>query len=166
MFRASIQSSLASTGVISEDSIVLVAGLSNTYGHYVTTREEYAIQRYEGGSTLYGPFTLEAYTDIYTKLVPHLSESPTPAPPSAPAPPDLTKNPLTLRTGVLLDNVPFGSSFGKVLTQPNPSYSRGSQVTVKFQGANPRVSIIKAVAESELTKFTEQQPPRGDLPHG
>jgi neutral ceramidase len=152
--------------VISSGSIVLIAGLSNTYGHYITTREEYAIQRYEGASTIYGPFTLEAYLDIYSKLVPQLSESSTTAPPSAPAPPDLTKNALSLRTGVVLDNVPIGSSFGKVLTQPNPSYSRGLQVTVKFQGANPRVSAILAAADSELTKFTEQLPPRENLPHG
>jgi len=144
-----------SEGVISGDSIVLIAGLSNTYGHYITTPEEYAVQRYEGASTLYGPFTLDAYMDIYTGLVPYLSESSTTAPPDAPAPPDLTKIAFTTRTGVFFDNVPIGSSFGKVLTQPNASYSRGSQVRVKFQGANPRVSIIKTTPDSELTRFTE-----------
>jgi len=94
--------------------------------------------------------------DIYTSLVPHLSEAslPTP-PPSAEAPPDLTKVALSLRTGVFLDNVPIGSSFGKVLTQPKSSYSRGSQVSVKFQGANPRVSTKLGAADSVLTKFTE-----------
>jgi neutral ceramidase len=130
----------------------LIAGLSNTYSHYITTREEYAIQRYEGASTIYGPFTLEAYMDIYSKLVPYLSESSTTAPPAAAAPPDLTKNPLSLRTGVILDNVPIGSSFGKVLTQPNASYSRGSQVKVKFQGANPRVSTNLASAKIQYSR--------------
>ena len=104
--------------------------------------------------------------DIYTKLVPYLSElSPTTAPPSAQAPPDITRSALSLRTGVVLDNVPIGSSFGKILTQPNASYSRGSQVNVRFQGANPRVSMTSAAAAPELTKFTEQLPSRGDLPH-
>lgn len=36
---------------------VVIAGPANTYGHYVTTREEYSVQRYEGASTLYGPCT-------------------------------------------------------------------------------------------------------------
>lgn len=90
--------------------------------------------------------------DIYTKLVPYLSESSTTTPPSTSAPPDLTKNAFSLRTGVVLDNVPIGSSFGKVLTQPNASYSRGSQVKVKFQGANPRVSTIKTVWQTRNSR--------------
>ena len=139
--------------MIGDDSIVLIAGLSNTYTHYIATREEYAIQRYEGASTLYGPFTLEAYMDIYGKLVPYLSESSTTTkPPSAQAPPDITKIALSLRTKVVLDNVPIGSSFGKVLTRPNTSYSRGSQVNVKFQGANPRVSTTPAAGRLRTHK--------------
>ena len=31
-----------------------MAGPANVYGHYVTTREEYAVQRYEGASTIFG----------------------------------------------------------------------------------------------------------------
>ena len=40
---------------------VVVAGLSNTYTHYITTFEEYQKQRYEAASTIYGPHTLQAY---------------------------------------------------------------------------------------------------------
>lgn len=38
---------------------VILAGLANTYSNYVTTFEEYQVQRYEGGSTLFGPYTLD-----------------------------------------------------------------------------------------------------------
>jgi neutral ceramidase len=38
-----------------------LAGLSNTYTHYITTFEEYEKQRYEAASTIYGPHTLLAY---------------------------------------------------------------------------------------------------------
>ena len=38
---------------------VILAGLANTYSNYVATFEEYQIQRYEGGSTLFGPYTLD-----------------------------------------------------------------------------------------------------------
>ena len=86
--------------------------------------------------------------DIYSNLVPYLSESSNAAPPSAGAPPNLTQGALSMRTGIVLDNVPGGSSFGKVLTQPNASYYRGSQVSVKFQGANPRVSTNWAAVDS------------------
>jgi neutral ceramidase len=36
---------------------VIVGGLTNSYLSYVATREEYALQHYEGASTLYGPNT-------------------------------------------------------------------------------------------------------------
>ena len=33
----------------------MVAGPANVYAHYVATREEYGVQRYEGASTIFGP---------------------------------------------------------------------------------------------------------------
>uniref|UniRef100_S4R5F4 Neutral ceramidase n=1 Tax=Petromyzon marinus TaxID=7757 RepID=S4R5F4_PETMA len=47
---------------------VMISGLSNVYTHYVTTFEEYQIQRYEGASTIYGPHTLAAYVQLYSGL--------------------------------------------------------------------------------------------------
>jgi neutral ceramidase len=41
-----------------DDWEVIVTGLANGYAGYVTTPEEYAAQRYEGASTLYGQNTL------------------------------------------------------------------------------------------------------------
>ncbi|XP_061665839.1 neutral ceramidase isoform X2 [Syngnathoides biaculeatus] len=43
------------------DVDVVIAGLSNVYTHYITTYEEYQVQRYEGASTIFGPHTLGAY---------------------------------------------------------------------------------------------------------
>lgn len=54
--------------------ITIVAGLSNVYSHYIATFEEYAIQRYEGASTIYGPHTLEAYMQQYTYMVDSLAK--------------------------------------------------------------------------------------------
>ena len=50
-----LRAQLISYGVLDESAYVVVAGPANTYGHYVATREEYAIQRYEGASTVFGP---------------------------------------------------------------------------------------------------------------
>ncbi|KRT80514.1 hypothetical protein AMK59_8776, partial [Oryctes borbonicus] len=50
------------------DATVIVAGLSNHYTHYITTYEEYQLQRYEGASTIYGPHTLGIYLKQYEKL--------------------------------------------------------------------------------------------------
>jgi hypothetical protein len=54
-YREALRAKLISSGVIGSGAYVVIAGPANTYGHYITTREEYAIQRYEGASTLYGP---------------------------------------------------------------------------------------------------------------
>lgn len=43
---------------------VVIAGLTNTYSSYITTFEEYAMQRYEGASTIFGPHTLDAYIQV------------------------------------------------------------------------------------------------------
>ena len=48
-------------GAWGEGLRVVIAGLTNTYSSYITTREEYGAQRYEGASTIFGPSTLDAY---------------------------------------------------------------------------------------------------------
>lgn len=40
---------------VEENVHVVIAGPANTYGHYVATREEYNVQRFEGAATVYGP---------------------------------------------------------------------------------------------------------------
>jgi neutral ceramidase len=49
-------------------SHVAIAGYCNGYSSYVSTREEYTAQHYEGASTLYGPATLEAYQQSFVEL--------------------------------------------------------------------------------------------------
>lgn len=39
---------------------VLCQGYANGFGHYVTTPEEYEVQNYEGGSTIFGRYELDA----------------------------------------------------------------------------------------------------------
>lgn len=48
-------------GAWGDDVRVVLAGLTNTYSSYITTFEEYGVQRYEGASTIFGPHTLDAY---------------------------------------------------------------------------------------------------------
>ncbi|KAH9965464.1 Neutral/alkaline nonlysosomal ceramidase [Russula dissimulans] len=86
--RNAVRARLTADGIIGEDAYVVIAGPANTYAHYVTTREEYGVQRYEGASTLFGPNTLDAYIDKYSNLVPYLADDATTGavPPSDPAP--------------------------------------------------------------------------------
>ena len=56
-----------------------------------------SVQRYEGGSTIYGPHTLEAYINIYGDMLGFIGDAPSGTPSQAGAPLDLTQNPLSLR---------------------------------------------------------------------
>lgn len=48
---------------------IAIAGLSNSYLGYITTREEYDLQPYDAGHTLFGPNTLAAVIKIFSQLV-------------------------------------------------------------------------------------------------
>jgi len=49
-------------------SHVVVNGYANAYAGYVTTPEEYAVQCYEGASTLFGEMSLPAFCTAFSKL--------------------------------------------------------------------------------------------------
>ncbi len=123
------------------EPFVVLGGPANTYAHYVTTPEEYAVQRYEGASTLYGQWELPAYINLTLQGLPYLAPTAAGSPPPGPSPPDNRDKSLSFITGVVLDATPIGKSFGQVLTQPNGGYLRGQVVSVTFQGANPRNNL-------------------------
>lgn len=140
--REAMRAKLIADGVIGSNAYVVIAGPANSYSHYVATREEYGVQRYEGASTIYGQFTLEAYMDIYSKLTGFVADNASGAPASAPAPPDLTKQAISLQTPVVFDAAPLGKKFGQVLVDVNKTpYSAGQIVSTQFVGANPRNNL-------------------------
>ncbi|KAG5653121.1 hypothetical protein H0H81_002188 [Sphagnurus paluster] len=141
--REAIRAKLISSGVLGSDAYVVVAGPANVYGHYVTTREEYSIQRYEGASTLFGQHSLDAYIDKYSSLVPFLSDStPSGKPTSDAPPPEQTSKAISLQTGVVLDAAPIGKKFGGVLVDvKTTAYRAGEVVSAQFVGANPRNNL-------------------------
>ena len=127
--------SLAPSGV----RFVALSALANEYLHYVTTREEYAVQSYEGGATLFGPDSLAAYSDIFHELTVDLATGRAREP--GPLPRDLTNEQVVLPHDVLFDAPPEGSAFGDVKEQPRPYYHRGELVQAAFWGAHPNNSL-------------------------
>ena len=119
----------------------VIGGPANTYTHYIATPEEYEIQRYEGASTMYGMYTLNAYIDLARKFTPYLAATlpSTPLPPG-PAPPIYTNSSMSLISGVVYDGV-VGRKFGDVITDVKSSYRIGETASVKFAGANPRNNL-------------------------
>lgn len=126
----------------SDDEIsVIVAGLCNTYSDYVTTPEEYQVQRYEGASTIYGPHTLTIYLKQYQELVQAAVQN-KPVPPGPPAPELLQSNLITLVPPVLYDTPRWGRNFGDVIQQPAKVTSPGDTVTAIFVAGHPRNNLM------------------------
>ncbi|KAL2126262.1 hypothetical protein VTI74DRAFT_1300 [Chaetomium olivicolor] len=124
--------------------VVVLGGPANSYTHYITTEEEYSIQRYEGASTLYGPHTLAAYVNVTLSFL-HYLASDSPPPPSHDEigifPPDNSNNSLSFISPVVRDGTPRGKQFGDVLQDVDRIYHRGQQVRAVFVGANPRNNL-------------------------
>ncbi|XP_017893250.1 neutral ceramidase isoform X2 [Ceratina calcarata] len=123
------------------ETSVIVAGLCNTYSDYVTTPEEYQIQRYEGASTIFGPHTLTIYLKQYQELVTaailkkKVDPGPTPA--------DLTENTLlSFVTPVLYDTPKWGRNFGDCIIQPRKIVEPGDIVTAEFISGHPRNNLM------------------------
>ncbi|RIA83237.1 Neutral/alkaline nonlysosomal ceramidase [Glomus cerebriforme] len=134
-----VKNVLMKKGIINENGIVIVSGPSNTYTHYVTTPEEYSVQRYEGGSTIYGPNTLNAYLQLYTDLSVALADNF--IVPIGPTAPDFTDRALSFIPPVILDIPPLFKSFGDVIKDVNKKYIKGGIVEVEFVGGHPKNHI-------------------------
>ncbi|KAJ7351351.1 Neutral/alkaline nonlysosomal ceramidase [Mycena albidolilacea] len=150
--REAVHARLVSSGIFDEqddETHVVIVGTANTYTHYATTREEYAVQRYEGASTLFGPHTLEAYIDKYTSMVPFLANGvqgpdwERPQPPSDAPPKEQILKAISMQTDVKFDAAPFRKQFGQALedVQSEP-YRAGETVWARFVGANPRNNLL------------------------
>ncbi|MCE7003858.1 neutral/alkaline ceramidase [Kibdelosporangium philippinense] len=118
---------------------VLIQGYANEYSQYVTTPEEYDLQQYEGGSTLFGRNTTPAYQQEFAALAASMK-----AGSALTAGPTPTKPPFTdinLQTGVVFDDKAPGQNFGQVLKQPAATYQAGQTVDTVFVTGHPKNNL-------------------------
>lgn len=114
---------------------VICQGYTNSYGHYVTTPEEYDQQDYEGGATAFGKYTLSAMISIYHDLADALADGVAVDPGSAAG--DLTGIiPPSPAGGKIIDSAPMGKNFGDVL-ESTASVTVGQKAVAQFVAANP-----------------------------
>ncbi|MER7246913.1 neutral/alkaline non-lysosomal ceramidase N-terminal domain-containing protein [Kribbella sp. NPDC000426] len=114
---------------------VLVVGYTNGYLHYITTPEEYETQQYEGGSTLFGRWTLPALQQVASELATAMRDG-RPAAYGDPEP-DLSQRLRPARPRIPHDRSPAGREFGDVLVEPRRHYRPGDVVTAVFVAAYP-----------------------------
>ena len=115
---------------------VVVAAVSNAYAGYTATREEYALQHYEGASTHFGPYSLAAYQQRFAGIASDMAAGVPSAP--GPTPRNIRDDQILNTLGVVFDDTPLGTDFGDVETDAKPGYRRGDTVRVVFWGGHPR----------------------------
>lgn len=118
---------------------VLLAPLSGSYTGYITTREEYRVQHYEGASTLFGPNQLAVLQhEVAAAAAAAASGS---APPSGDVPvvPDETQMWRTRPVGDAGETTRLrkGQTLGQVLSSPPANVQRGAEVKAVFVGSHP-----------------------------
>ncbi|XP_035670506.1 neutral ceramidase-like isoform X2 [Branchiostoma floridae] len=136
--RDTVQRAVLSKG-LPDDTEVVIAGLSNTYADYITTYEEYQVQRYEGASTIYGPHTLAAFQQLYSQLAQDMVMEE--AIDVGPSPPNLLSRQLSFLPPVVMDTTPLFRHFGEVIDDAGSTYHTGETVSVRFHSAHPRNNL-------------------------
>lgn len=130
--RKTILSELAGQGVTD----VVIGGLANAYAGYVATRQEYALQHYEGASTHFGPWTLAALRSQFSLLARAMRRRKDVS--AGPSPRRLGDHQIEIPDGVVFDDKPLGKDFGDLHKQPNASYAKGHTVRAVFWSGHPK----------------------------
>ncbi|MEV6069999.1 neutral/alkaline ceramidase [Nocardia sp. NPDC052001] len=132
---------------------VLMQGYANCYHEYVATPEEYDAQQYEGGSTLYGRYTLPAYQQEFHRLATAFVAQQ--AVPRGPAPRDVANLQPNFVAAPGPDGTLPGTNFGDVLTQPAPAYAPGDQAAAEFVSAHPKHNTRRNGTFLEIQRATD-----------
>ncbi len=115
----------------------VLAGYSDAYAGYVTTREEYSSQQYEGASTHFGPWTLAAYQQEFYRLATKLADpSVEPWPKPEPKVPYKTA-PKNVTAPIIKDHKPSSKEYGSIKKDAEENYIKGNKVDVAFWGGHP-----------------------------
>ncbi len=143
--RAVLEKTLADAGVTK----VIIATHANAYSQYVTTREEYAAQHYEGSTCLFGPWSGAALTQELDKLAQGLvsgEKADKGAALMQTTPFKLVYTAAAISTPTI-DRKNYGCLMDDVR---KATYAKGEWVTAQFSAANPRHISILTLKDSEL----------------
>ena len=115
---------------------IAINAYANAFAGHITTKEEYEKQSYEGASTHFGPYTLDAFLQEFKRLAKSIVEGKKCEP--GPLPADLSDRQFSPHTGVMMDTSPSSNyKFGSIRTDADTFYKPGDTVKVVFWGAYP-----------------------------
>jgi len=145
--RETVLAELAPLGV----RVAVIAGLSNAYSGYVATREEYAVQHYEGASTHFGPFTASALRHEFHQLA-HALATGEPAV-SGPNPRDLKAR--NLARTPRADSLPAGAGFGGLVADAAGDVALGGTARATFWSGHPRHDLQTMASYLEVERLVD-----------
>lgn len=143
--RTVLENTLSSAGVTK----VIIATHANAYSQYVTTREEYAAQHYEGATCLFGPWSGAALMQELDKLAQGIVSGEKADPGAA----LMQKTPFKLvyTAAAIADPVIDRKGYGEVKADVSKdTYAEGEWVTASFKGVNPRHVSNLTIRDSTL----------------
>ncbi|KAL3662398.1 Neutral ceramidase [Phytophthora oleae] len=129
--RSTVKTALAGAGVTE----VGLAAVSNAYAQYMTTKEEYLTQNYEGASTLFGPNQLAAVQQELARVAASVADSSMPL--------DMGPTPLQIDRSSLI-----------TLQTPSGSYAVGSVASAVFAGAHPKNALTLVSSFCDVQKLS------------
>ena len=139
--------------VLGEENYYVLAGYSNDFCGYVTTREEYATQQYEGGHTLYGPHTLAHYQQSFDRLARAMRAGEEAD--AGPTPVDLRDAVEAVSVAAGPDVPPEQGDYGDLLMAPEKSYKSSNQVAAVFLSGNPDNAYPGEKSYVEIQRLTD-----------
>lgn len=133
--RTHLKTKMVQLGLIGDDGVVVIAGLSNGYADYTVTYEEYQAQRYEAASTIYGPHQLNAYIQEFSRLAEGMAAGHIDP---GTLPEDFSGHLIDTGPKIKTDHLPEGAKYyGQVLNDTHSSYVAGDVAIATFAGGNP-----------------------------
>ena len=143
--RAVLKETLESAGVTK----VIIATHANAYSQYVTTREEYAAQHYEGSTCLFGPWSGAALTQELDKLAQGIVNGEQADKGAALM--QTTPFKLVYTAAAIATPTIDRKNYGRLMADVGiDTYKKGDWVTAQFSAANPRHISILTLKDSEL----------------
>eukprot|EP00936_MAST-01D_sp_MAST-1D-sp1_P000050 g50.t1 len=155
--KKAIKAVLVQNGVLdAQTGTVVVSGLSNGYADYTTTWEEYQEQRYEGGSTIFGPLQLNGYIQEFSRLATAMAKGEAVDP--GPLPDDFSSK-LSGGQKPKGESPPKGKSFGDITVDvPTPKsgvYVAGADIVqATFVGGWPNNNLRQGGTFLEVQRQT------------
>jgi len=143
---------------------VVISTYANAFASYTATFEEYHAQHYEGASTLYGPYALEAYQQENAKLAVAMRDN---LPVNDGSDPEEINVKKIMKRKMKLARPDFeipGLKFGQIEINAKPSYQPKETVEITFLGGHPNrdlrigktyFEVLKQSDGSWQQKFTD-----------